>query len=91
MNSKAISVCPIALAVSQEMLKRAEFGFQKYKVNLTRTDLTPLQWITHWQEESMDAAVYAERLKSALKDLPTLDLNKPLSFPNEETSVATES
>jgi Trm5-related predicted tRNA methylase len=50
-------------AVRQELLKRSVRGLEKYGVTTNRTDLSVLQWLTHLQEELMDAAIYIERLK----------------------------
>jgi hypothetical protein len=41
---------------------RAELGRQKYGKTMTRKDLTFRQWVTHLQEELLDAAIYAEKL-----------------------------
>jgi hypothetical protein len=34
---------------------------------LTRTDLDFIDWVTHLQEEMLDAALYCERLKDEYK------------------------
>jgi len=52
--------------VAQEILKRAEHGFNKYGTTVCRTDLTSVAWVQHLKEELMDAAVYAERVKQRL-------------------------
>ena len=41
---------------------RAKAGKYKYGQTMERTDLSPLDWVRHLQEELMDASVYAERL-----------------------------
>ena len=41
---------------------RAELGRQKYGTTMERKDLTFRQWVTHLQEELLDAAIYAEKL-----------------------------
>jgi len=41
---------------------RAELGRQKYGKTMERKDLTFRQWVTHLQEELLDAAIYAEKL-----------------------------
>lgn len=56
-------------AVRQELLKRSVKGFEKYGVTTNRTDLSVLQWLTHLQEELMDAAIYIERLKGEYNGL----------------------
>ena len=49
-------------AVANKILRRADFGHQKYGVTLERTDLTKLDWLNHAQEEAMDLANYLEVL-----------------------------
>jgi len=49
-------------AVIAKHSNRAERGLQKYGVDTTRTDLSFADWLSHLQEELMDAAVYIERL-----------------------------
>jgi len=39
-------------------------GLEKYKTDLTRTDLTFINWLTHLQEELLDATLYLEKLMS---------------------------
>jgi hypothetical protein len=41
---------------------RAELGQRKYGTTMERKDLTFRQWVTHLQEELLDAAIYAEKL-----------------------------
>jgi len=50
-------------AVVSKFLERSAVGQKKYGVTLERTDLKMLDWITHTQEELMDAILYLERLK----------------------------
>jgi hypothetical protein len=45
----------------------SEVGQEKYGVTLERNDLNFLQWLTHLQEELMDATLYIEKLKSELE------------------------
>ena len=42
---------------------RSEVGIRKYSTTLERNDLNVLEWLTHLQEELMDATLYIERLK----------------------------
>ena len=56
-------------AVRQELLKCSVKGLEKYGVTTNRTDLSVLQWLTHLQEELMDAAIYIERLKGEYNGL----------------------
>lgn len=56
-------------AVRDELLKRSVRGLEKYGVTTNRTDLSVLQWLTHLQEELLDAAVYIEKLKGEYNGL----------------------
>lgn len=51
-------------AVRQKLLRRSEAGFKKYGVTTERADLDFKQWMTHLQEELLDAAIYIERVLS---------------------------
>lgn len=55
-------------AVVQKHSFRVKQGLHKYGVTTERADLTLTEWLTHLQEELMDAAVYVERLMVELKD-----------------------
>lgn len=54
-------------AVVAAYLARAKAGKLKYGVTTERTDIDTLGWLTHLQEELMDATIYIERLKQELK------------------------
>ena len=56
----------IVQAVVEKFVRRSEFGRAKYGTTLDRTDLSVLDWITHAQEEHMDAILYLEKLKQTL-------------------------
>jgi hypothetical protein len=58
---------PIVLKVMSKFYDRSQRGIEKYGTMLTRTDLDVLEWLTHLQEEMMDAALYCERLKDEVK------------------------
>ena len=58
-----------------QLRDREEEGLRKYGVTTERTDLTPLQWLQHLQEELMDASVYIEKLKNELKETQKKDFN----------------
>ncbi len=53
-------------ACVQKMLSRADFGLTKYGTTTERTDIDLQGWLTHLQEELMDAIVYIERTKHEL-------------------------
>lgn len=68
---KALSPDSVVQAVIRKFQERSEFGMKKYGVTLDRTDLGPLDWIQHAQDELMDGILYLERLK---KELPRSSL-----------------
>lgn len=53
----------IVKRVLKRFKQRSEVGIRKYNTTLERNDLTRLEWLTHLQEELMDATLYIERLK----------------------------
>ena len=53
-------------AVIEKFTMRAEFGKKKYGKTLDRNDLSVVEWITHAQEEHMDAILYLEKLKQIM-------------------------
>jgi hypothetical protein len=53
----------VVLSVIRSFQERSRAGQLKYGTTLDRTDLSPLQWAQHMQEELMDAILYLERLK----------------------------
>ena len=54
--------------VCEKIQERSEVGKAKYGVTMERTDLNTIEWLTHLQEELMDAAVYVERLLGDLRE-----------------------
>lgn len=58
--------------VCKRLMDRAEAGKKKYGTTMERNDLSFLEWINHLQEELLDAAVYAEKLReeATVKNLP---------------------
>jgi hypothetical protein len=53
--------------VTNKFYQRADQGRIKYGVTTERTDLDLVQWITHLQEELMDATIYLERILKEIK------------------------
>ena len=49
-------------SVCKKILDRAKVGKEKYGVTMERKDLNFKQWMTHLQEELMDAIVYIEKV-----------------------------
>lgn len=54
-------------SVVSKFRERSRVGIEKYDTTLDRKDLSTLEWITHLQEELMDAILYVERLKKEIK------------------------
>lgn len=48
--------------VRERLLQRSQAGIAKYGVTTAREDLTLREWITHALEETLDKAVYLERI-----------------------------
>jgi len=63
-----IKLDPNVQNVIDKYKSRAEVGFEKYGTDTTRDDLNLLDWLTHLQEELMDATIYVERLKKDITE-----------------------
>lgn len=50
--------------VIDKFQERSEKGIKKYGTTLVDNDLSFDEWLTHLQEELMDAVVYLEKIKS---------------------------
>ena len=48
--------------VCLRLQERAEVGLRKYGVTMERTDLSELEWLNHALEETLDLAVYLQRM-----------------------------
>lgn len=48
--------------------QRSEVGIAKYGTTLDENKATLIEWLTHLQEELMDATLYIEKLKSDLNE-----------------------
>tara|TARA_R110000824_G_scaffold337091_1_gene523580 strand:- start:779 stop:961 length:183 start_codon:yes stop_codon:yes gene_type:complete len=46
--------------------ERALTGKEKYGTTMERDDLSITEWLTHLQEELLDASVYVEKLKELI-------------------------
>jgi hypothetical protein len=53
----------IVSSVIEKYKQRSEAGIEKYGTTLERNLLTFDEWITHLQEELMDATLYLEKIK----------------------------
>ena len=47
-------------SIREKLLQRSVVGLKKYGVTTQRTDLENVVWLTHLQEELLDAAVYIQ-------------------------------
>ena len=56
----------IVKAVLMKQIGRSLIGHRKYGVTMDRDDLSVCDWLTHLQEELMDASIYIEKLKSVI-------------------------
>jgi succinate dehydrogenase flavin-adding protein (antitoxin of CptAB toxin-antitoxin module) len=57
----------IVKSVVDKYKQRSEVGIKKYNKTMDRDDLSLLNWLTHLQEELMDATLYVEKLKQEFK------------------------
>jgi hypothetical protein len=57
---------PIVKQVIDKFSTRSSVGIQKYGTTLDENKATLIEWLTHLQEELMDATLYIEKLKSEL-------------------------
>jgi hypothetical protein len=62
MSNTDEEICPVAAAVTRDIMKRATLGQLKYGTNLMRPDLTHRQWLQHLYEELLDGANYIKRV-----------------------------
>ena len=53
----------IVESVIEKYIDRSEKGIEKYGTTLQNNLLTFDEWITHLQEELMDATLYLEKIK----------------------------
>jgi len=59
--------------VCEKIQERSNVGKSKYGVTMERTDLNTIEWLTHLQEELMDAAVYVEKLLGRVRHLSEIE------------------
>lgn len=53
----------IVSSVINKYIERSEAGIEKYGTTLERNLLTFDEWMTHLQQELMDATLYIEKIK----------------------------
>ncbi|CAB4137310.1 hypothetical protein UFOVP316_33 [uncultured Caudovirales phage] len=56
----------VVFKIAMLLKVRSETGIRKYGTTLDRTDLNVKEWIDHAIEESLDHALYLQRIKDAL-------------------------
>jgi hypothetical protein len=56
----------VVFKIAMLLKVRSETGIRKYGTTLDRTDLSIKEWIDHAIEESLDHALYLQRIKDAL-------------------------
>lgn len=56
----------VVYRIAQLLKNRSDTGIRKYGTTLDRTDLSIKEWIDHAIEESLDHALYLQRIKDAL-------------------------
>ncbi len=56
----------VVYRIAHLLRSRSETGIRKYGTTLDRTDLEVKQWIDHAIEESLDHALYLQRIKDSL-------------------------
>tara|TARA_R100000951_G_C2652800_1_gene184971 strand:+ start:154 stop:348 length:195 start_codon:yes stop_codon:yes gene_type:complete len=57
----------IVKSVIDKYKQRSDVGIKKYNNTMDRNDLSLDEWLTHLQEELMDATLYIEKLKTEIK------------------------
>lgn len=53
----------VVSSVLNKFKSRSNTGIKKYNTTMDRDDLSFMDWITHLQEELMDAVIYCEKIK----------------------------
>ena len=59
----------IVKSVIDKYQQRSDVGIKKYNNTMDRDDLSLEEWLTHLQEELMDATLYIEKLKTETNKL----------------------
>jgi hypothetical protein len=65
-SRRVVKTDSIVDGVIDKLIDRAVVGKKKYGVTLDRNDLSLNEWLTHLQEELMDAVNYIERIKKVV-------------------------
>jgi len=72
--------------IIEKIRQRRDVGLKKYGVSMKRTDLTALEWLDHAQNESLNRAIYLEKLKDILQKI--LGGTKKCAGCGQETNAA---
>ena len=70
--------------VINKIKQRSDVGYKKYGVTLQDDDQTLDKWLTHIQEELMDAVNYIEKVKAVLSDEIEEDMLKRYMVSEDE-------
>jgi len=63
-----IVVDSVVESVISKIRLRSSVGIKKYNTTMDRKDLSTIEWITHLQEELMDAVIYIQKIKEELSN-----------------------
>jgi hypothetical protein len=63
-----IVVDSVVESVISKIRSRSSVGIKKYNTTMDRKDLSTIEWITHLQEELMDAVIYIQKIKEELSN-----------------------
>jgi DNA-binding XRE family transcriptional regulator len=81
---------PNVETICESYRARAKQGLLKYGVTTARSDLSVKDWIEHAKEESMDEAVYLQKLGDELEKRILTEVNRRLKLDavSESTSLS---
>jgi hypothetical protein len=74
---------PILLRVMAKYYERSQTGIKKYGRTLDRDDLNFIDWLSHLQEELMDATLYIEKLKKEAQKKSIIELMNMDSYSDQ--------
>ena len=63
-----IVVDSVVESVISKIRSRSSVGIKKYNTTMDRKDLSTIEWITHLQEELIDAVIYIQKIKEELSN-----------------------
>jgi small-conductance mechanosensitive channel len=67
LNSERVKTDKYIQALKDKFEQRSQTGIKKYGTTLERDDLNKLDWLTHLEEELMDALGYIQVLRDKLQ------------------------